>query len=163
VTAAGGLLSINNVYDQSAGAGSASSTVRSNAAGVVTVTVGSSVAQSVAVTLSYAGATIYSTTLTFDAAAALTRPGAPAIVTLAPLVGGFTLVLRAPASSGGSAITAYQYSINGGRTWAALAKGKKTIKVTRLAKRRAYSVTARALNAQGASVASHARRVVTRL
>jgi subtilase family serine protease len=162
-TAAGGLLSINNVYDQSAGAGSASSTVRSNAAGVVTVTVGSSVAQSVAVTLSYAGATIYSTTLTFDAAAALTRPGAPAIVTLAPLVGGFTLVLRAPASSGGSAITAYQYSINGGRTWAALAKGKKTIKVTRLAKRRAYSVTARALNAQGASVASHARRVVTRL
>lgn len=162
-SATGGLLSINNVYDQSAGAGTATSTLKSNASGVVSFTVGSSIAQSVSVTLAYAGATIYATTLTFDAAAALTRPGAPAIVTLAPLVGGFELVVRAPASAGGSAITAYQYSINGGRSWAAFAKGKKTIKVTRLAKRRAYSVTTRALNAQGASVASGARRVVTRL
>jgi hypothetical protein len=77
-------------------------------------------------------------------------------------VGEFTLVLRAPSMTGGSSITAYQYSINGGRTWAALAKGASRISVTKLAKHRAYSVTARALNAQGASVSSSARRVVTR-
>jgi subtilase family serine protease len=161
-SATGGLLSINNVYDQAAGAGAASSTLTSNASGIVSFTVGSSIAQSVAVTLSYAGTTIYSTTLTFNVAAATTRPGPPTIVTLAPLVGGFTLVLRAPSTSGGSAVTAYQYSINGGRSWSALKKGSRTIKVERLAKDRAYSVTARALNKLGPSVSSHARRVVTR-
>jgi subtilase family serine protease len=161
-SAPGGLLSINNVYDQSAGTGSASSTLTSNSSGVVTFHVGSSVAQSVAVTLSYSGTTIYSTTLNFEAAAALTRPGPPTIVTLAPLVGGFTLVIRAPTSSGGSAITGYQYSVDGGRAWSALKKGSRSIIVAKLAKDRAYSVTVRALNAFGASVSSRARRVVTR-
>jgi subtilase family serine protease len=157
-----GQLSINNVYDTTDGTGAAQSTLTTNSSGLVSFTVGSSVAQNVTVTLSYANQTIYSSTLTFNAAAALTRPAAPTIITLAPLVGGFTLVLRAPTVNGGSAITAYQYSVNGGRTWAALAKGSKRISVTKLAKRRAYSVTARALNAQGASVSSGARRVVTR-
>jgi titin len=161
-SATGGLLSINNVYDQSAGVGKATSTLTSNASGVVSFSVGSSIAQSVAVSLTYAGATIYSTTLTFQAAAALTRPGAPTIVTLAPRVGGFTLVLRAPTSSGGSTITGYQYSIDGGRAWSALKKGSRTIVVAKLVRDRAYSVTARALNAFGASVSSSARRVVTR-
>jgi subtilase family serine protease len=161
-SAPAGLLSINNVYDQAAGAGAATSTLTSNASGIVSFTVGSSVAQSVAVTLSYADTTIYTTTLTFDVAAATTRPGPPTILTLAPLVGGFTLVLRAPTTSGGSAVTAYQYSINGGRSWSALKKGSRTIRVTKLAKDRAYSVTARALNQLGPSVSSSARRVVTR-
>jgi subtilase family serine protease len=161
-TATGGLLSINNVYDQSAGVGRATSTLTSNASGVVTFSVGSSIAQSVAVTLTYSGQTIYSTTLNFQAAAALTRPGAPTIVTLAPRVAGFTLVLRAPTSSGGSVITGYQYSIDGGRAWSALKKGTRTISVAKLAKDRAYSVTARALNAFGPSVSSSSRRVVTR-
>lgn len=161
-TAASGLLSINNVYDQSAGAGKATSTLTSNASGVVSFSVGSSIAQSVAVTLDYSGQTIYSTTLNFEAAAALTRPGAPTIVTLASRVGGFTLVLRAPSSSGGSRITGYQYSIDGGRAWRALKKGSRSIIVASLAKDRAYSVTARALNRFGPSVSSGARRVVTR-
>ena len=161
-SASGGLLSINNVYDQAAGVGKATSTLTSNASGVVSFRVGSSIAQSVAVSLTYSGTTIYSTTLNFQAAAALTRPGAPTIVTLAPRVAGFTLVLRAPTSSGGSTITGYQYSVDGGRAWSALKKGSRTITVAKLAKDRAYSVTARALNAFGASVASSPRRVVTR-
>ena len=161
-TAPGGQLSINNVYDTTDGVGTAQSTLTTNASGLVSFSVGSSIAQNVALTLSYANQTIYTSTLTFNAAAALTRPEAPTIITLAPLVGGFTLVLRAPSMTGGSSITAYQYSINGGRTWAALAKGASRISVTKLAKHRAYSVTARALNAQGASVSSSARRVVTR-
>jgi hypothetical protein len=161
-SASGGLLSINNVYDQAAGVGKATSTLTSNAAGVVSFSVGSSIAQSVSVSLTYSGTTIYSTTLNFQAAAALTRPGAPTIVTLVPRVAGFTLVLRAPTSSGGSTITGYQYSVDGGRAWSAFKKGSRTITVAKLAKDRAYSVTARALNAFGASVASSARRVVTR-
>ena len=161
-TAPGGQLSIDNVYDTTDGVGTAKSTLTTNSSGQVSFSVGSSLAQDVTLTLSYADQTIYTSTLTFDAAAALTRPGPPTIITLTPLVGGFTLVLRAPTVTGGSAITAYQYSINGGRTWAALAKGAKRISVTRLAKHRAYSVTARALNAQGPSVSSRARRVVTR-
>ncbi len=161
-SSSGGLLSINNVYDQPAGVGKATSTLTSNSSGVVSFSVGSSIAQSVAVTLTYSGATIYSTTLNFQAAAALTRPGAPTIVTLAPRVGGFTLVLRAPPSSGGSAITGYQYSIDGGRAWSALKKGSRSIVVATLVRNRAYSVTARALNAFGPSVSSSARRVVTR-
>jgi subtilase family serine protease len=161
-TATGGMLSINNVYDQSAGAGNATSTLTSNASGVISFTVGSSIAQSVAVTLTYSGQPIYSATLNFEVAAALTRPGAPSIVTLASRVAGFTLVLRAPTSSGGSAITGYQYSVDGGRAWSALKKGSRSITVAKLAKDRAYSVTARALNAFGPSVASSARRVVTR-
>jgi subtilase family serine protease len=161
-SASGGLLSINNVYDQSAGVGKATSTLTSNSSGVVSFSVGSSIAQSVAISLTYSGATIYSTTLNFQAAAALTRPGAPSIVTLAPRVGGFTLVLRAPSSSGGSKITGYQYSIDGGRAWSALKKGSRSIIVATLVRDRAYSVTARALNAFGPSVSSSARRVVTR-
>ncbi len=112
-------------------------------------------------TISYAGSTIYTSTLSFHAAG-LTKPGAPTIVTLSPLVGGFTLVLRAPSSNGGSPITAYQYSIDGGHTWTALAKGKTRVAVTTLAKDRAYAVRARALNKVGPSPSSRVRRVVTR-
>jgi subtilase family serine protease len=160
-SAGGGELSINNVYDQNE-TGAAQSTLTTNSSGEVNFTVGSSIAQSVVVTITYAGATIYSSTLTFNAAGTLTRPGAPSILTLAPLVGGFTLVLRAPVSNGGSAVSAYQFSINGGRSWRALAKGKTRISVTSLAKHRAYRVSARALNKEGPSVASPSRRVVTR-
>ena len=63
---------------------------------------------------------------------------------------------------GGSVITGYQYSVDGGRAWSALKKGSRSITVAKLAKDRAYSVTARALNAFGPSVSSSARRVVTR-
>jgi len=162
--AAGGTLSINNVPDLSDGVGKATSSVSSNATGVATFSVGSSIAQSVAVTVSYAGQSIYTTTINFTAAttSAKTKPGPPTILKLSPLVGGFTLTLRAPTRTGNSAITSYQYSINGGRSWTPLAKGRKSVNVVRLSRGKLYGVVARALNAIGPSRSSATRRVVTR-
>jgi subtilase family serine protease len=164
-TATSGHLSINNVEDKTNSVGSATSSVSSNATGVATFTVGSSVAQSVTVTVSYAGHTIYTTTLSFTAAAATakTKPGPPTITKLAPLVGGFTLTLRAPAQNGFSAITSYQYSINGGRSWVSLGRGRTTINVEKLTKGKLYGVIARAINSIGASKSSALKKVVTRL
>jgi len=156
-----GVLSIDGVASTQS-AGTAATTVTSNASGVVSFTVGSSLAQAVNVALSLANAPIYSTTITYALVAASTIPGAPTIRSLVPRVGGFTLVVRAPASNGGSAITAYQYSINGGATWAAFKRGSATIVVTTLAKRHAYRVYVRALNTVGASASSTSRVVVTR-
>jgi titin len=142
--------------------GSDSGTIASSASGVVSFTVGSSVAQAVDVTITYANETIYSTTLTFKATASATAPSAPSINKLTPIVGGFTLVVTPPLSSGGSAITFYQYSINGGKTWAAFAKGARSINVKKLSKGGAYRVYARALNNFGASPPSTSKVVVTR-
>jgi titin len=113
------------------------------------------------VTITLGGQSIYSTTITYSLVAASAKPSAPAIKSLVPRVGGFTLVVRAPTSDGGSAITAYQYSINGGSSWRAFAKGSSSVVVTTLAKHHAYRVYVRALNAIGASVASTSRVVVT--
>lgn len=161
-SARGGLLSINGVLDKSKGSGSATSSVTSNARGVAAFSVGSTVAQSVVVTVTYAGQTIYSNTLTYSAARAL-KPGPPIILKLSPLVGGFKLTVRAPAQTGSRAITSYQYSINGGRSWISLGRGKTSIDVGRLAKGKTYAVIARSINAIGASRSSAEKRVVTRL
>jgi hypothetical protein len=160
-----GYLSVNNVLDKTSGLGSATSSVSSNASGVATFTVGSTVAQSVLVTVTYAGQTIYTTTLTYSAASAAqkTKPGPPTITKLAPLVGGFTLTLRAPVQNGSSAITSYQYSIDGGHSWISLGRGRTSISVSKLSRGKLYGVIARSINAIGASKSSALRRVVTRL
>jgi subtilase family serine protease len=160
-TAASGTLSIDGVTSTQS-AGSATTTVTSNASGVVSFTVGSSLAQAVTVTVTLGGQSIYTTTITYSLVAASTKPGAPVIKSLVPRVGGFLLVVRPPTSNGGSAIRAYQYSINGGASWAAFAKGALSIVVSTLAPHHSYRVYVRALNAQGASVASTSRVVVTR-
>jgi hypothetical protein len=164
-TATGGYLSINNVEDKSNGLGSATGSVTSNATGVATFTVGSTVAQSVTVNVSYVGQTIYSTTLTITAASvtAKSKPGPPTITKLSPLIGGFALTVKAPVQNGASAITSYQYSINGGQSWVSLGRGRTSINVGKLSRGKLYGVIARALNSLGASKSSALRKVVTRL
>ena len=159
-SAAKGTLAIDDVAD-SATPGSASSAITSDTTGVASFTVGSSVPQVVNVTVSYEGQSIYATSVTF-LASATTRPAPPAIVELAPLVGGFALQLRAPPNSGGSPIVAYQYSINGGRTWVAIAHHGAAVDVTSLARGQAYVVRARAVNGVGPSLPTAPREVVTR-
>ncbi|MGB7102975.1 MAG: S53 family peptidase [Acidimicrobiales bacterium] len=161
-SAPGGPLSIDQVDGAAASPGSASSTVTSNASGVVSFSVGSGVAQNVDVTVTYEDQTIYAATLTFKLTASATVPSAPSIAKLTPLVGGFSLIIKPPTSSGGSAVTWYQYSLNGGKTWTALVKGSRSIDVTRLARSKAYRVYTRALNDVGASHASASKVVVTR-
>ncbi len=161
-TAPGGLLSIDKVFQRANGLGMASSPVTSDTNGVVSFTVGSSVAQQVAVKVSYQGQTIFTTTLNYKAVAVQSKPGAPSIARLVPLVGGFALSVRAPNSNGGSAITFYQYSINGGRSWVTMRRKSTSVHVTGLVKGRAYVVMTRAFNAFGASSSSAPMRVVTR-
>jgi subtilase family serine protease len=161
LSAPGGTLGINGVDNTGATPSDASATVTSNASGVAKFTVQSSLAQSVDVSVSYAGQNVYNTSVTFSLSASA-RPGAPVILKLSPLLGGFSLTLKAPLNSGGRAITSYQYSINGGHSWIALEKNKKSINVTDLPKGASYRVIVRAINAIGASKASTSRRVVTR-
>jgi len=160
-TAPGGVLSLDGVASTTA-AGTASTTVTSGASGVVSFTVGSSIAQSVNVAVSFAGTTIYETNITYGLTPLITAPDAPAIRSLTPRVGGFSLIIQAPTSSGGSAITSYQYSINGGKSWTPLPRGSTAIVVTKLAKDHAYRVYVRALNTHGPSIPSTSRVVVTR-
>jgi subtilase family serine protease len=161
-TAPSGPLSIDSVNGSSTSPGEDTGTIASSAGGVVSFTVGSAVVQSVVVTLSFNNQTIYSTTLTFKATASVSTPGAPSISKLTPIVGGFTLVVKPPSSTGGSAITYYQYSIDGGKTWKALAKGSRSVNVVKLAQGHAYRVYTRALNAVGASLPSLSKVVVTK-
>jgi kumamolisin len=162
-TAPGGLVTIDNVHSSANGSGKATYLVTSDATGAVTFNVSSSIAQNVAVNVTYLGPSIYKTTLTFkDAVNPTSKPGPPTITTLTSLVAGFSLKLTAPGITGSSPITSYQYSINGGATWKSLAKGTRSVIVTRLIKGHSYRVIARAINAIGASAASAAKKVVTR-
>jgi hypothetical protein len=163
-SAPGGNLSIDGV-ENTAATGIDTDTVSSNADGIVSFDVESTIPQTVTVTITYEGQSVYTTSLTFKAAGAAavdTRPGAPKISTLVALVRGFHLIVAPPTSNGGSAITDYQYSINGGASWSPMPKGVRSIDVTRLIKDHAYRVIARAVNVDGPSAASAARRVVTR-
>ncbi len=163
-TAPGGNLSIDGVQN-SAATGTDTTTSISNAEGVVSFDVESTTPQDVVVTMTYEGQTIFTTTLSFKAAGSAlvsTRPGAPTISTLVPLVDGFHLIVQPPTSNGGSAITDYQYSLDGGARWIAIPKGVRSIDVTKLLEHHAYDVVVRAVNVDGPSVRSAARRVVTR-
>ncbi len=163
-TAASGDVAINGAPLATGTVGSATTDLTSDANGLVSFNVASSIAQKVSVVVTYEGTSIYTTTLTFKAAAAAkaTKPGAPSISKLVAIVGGFTLTLKAPAKTGGAAITSYQYSLNNGSRWVAIAKGGKVVTVRGLVKKKAYNVIARAVNEIGPSVASTSRRVVTR-
>jgi subtilase family serine protease len=159
-----GTVTIDEDPSSEAGTGSATYDVTTNATGQVTVDVNSSSAGPLEVEVTYAGATVYTTTLTFSSATATAkkRPGAPAIVKLSALVAGFTLTLKAPSSDGGSPITRYEYSTNGGAGWTAFPARATSVKVTKLTKAKAYQVIARAVNAVGPGPASKSATVKTR-
>ena len=86
-----------------------------------------------------------------------TSPAAPSITTITPSAGALSIAFTAP-SNGGSAITSYQYSLDGGSTWIAPKTAVKTspLKVTGLPNATAYQVKIRAVNAKGTGLASDA-------
>ena len=90
------------------------------------------------------------------AATPRTVPGAPTSVTATPLDGAMSIAFTAPASNGGSDITNYQYSINGGVSWTALSPADATSPITLsgLVNGQGYSVTLRAVNAAGVGASS---------
>ena len=84
---------------------------------------------------------------------------APKIAKITALSAGFLLTIVAPTTTGGTPITKYQYSLNGGVSWSALSV---TNIVSGLKHRLTYTVNVRTLNAAGFSVKSNAARVVTK-
>lgn len=92
-----------------------------------------------------------------------TVPSAPTITSLVGVASGFTVTFNAPKSSGGAAITTYQYSLNDGNSWITRPTGTTSLSFTvvgLLAKRR-YTVMVRAVNAAGTSAPSVWRTVTT--
>jgi subtilase family serine protease len=162
--AASGNIVIDGDPTSSLAAGSATYNVTTSATGTASITVSTTVPGSVTVKVNYQAQTLYSTILNFTKStkAATLTPGAPSIARLTALVGGFTLIVHAPTSNGGSAITAYEYSINNGATWSSFSRITKALTTTKLAKGRRYNVTVRALNVHGAGAKSPPTSVVTR-
>ena len=161
---AGGTIEIDSDPTSSAGSGSANYSVSTNAAGVASITVSTTNVGPVTVKVSYQSQTLYTTVLNFTKGSSKTAantPSAPSVARLTALVGGFTLIVRAPANNGGSTITAYQYSINAGTTWASLSRVSKSITTTKLAKGRRYVVTVRARNVHGYGSKSPPTSVIT--
>lgn len=161
-SASSGQLLINSDPTSATGSGQASYAITTDATGTATFDVTTTAPGAVALTLSAGSTAIYSTSVIFTSAhVATTVPGIPTITKLAANVGGFSLSVRAPLSNGGSAVTSYQYSINGGSKWSSLGIST-SINVRNLVKGKTYKVTVRAINANGASSASASKSIVTR-
>jgi len=161
---ANGQVLIDGAHSSETTNGSASATVTTNADGVAQFSISGSESGPVSVVVSYESQTIDKTTIqvTQGSKSVSKVPGRAVIARLIALVGGFELVVRAPSSNGGSVITSFQYSLNGGAKWISLTKGSTSIRVTQLAKGKSYHVNVRALNANGAGAASSPKSIVTR-
>jgi hypothetical protein len=83
-----------------------------------------------------------------------TTPGAPTSIVVTPGNGQLTISWIAPVSNGGSAITGYQVSTNGGSSWTSVPASPTSFTVTGLVNGRNYSVRVRAVNAAGPGASS---------
>jgi adhesin/invasin len=86
----------------------------------------------------------------------MTTPGAPSISSVTAGDGQLSVAFTAPASDGGSAITNYEYSVNGGTSWSTRSPASTTspVVITGLVDGTSYSVALRAVNGVGAGAAS---------
>ena len=84
-----------------------------------------------------------------------TSPSAPVISTITPSAGALSISFTAP-NTGGSAITGYQYSVDGGANWVTpkIAIRTSPLKVTGLTNGTNYLVKIRAVNGKGVGEAS---------
>jgi uncharacterized protein YjbI with pentapeptide repeats len=84
-----------------------------------------------------------------------TTPSAPTVGTIAPSAVALSIAFTAP-NNGGSAITSYQYSLDGGTNWITpkVVVKASPLKVTGLANATTYHVQVRAVNAMGTGTAS---------
>jgi ferredoxin len=89
-----------------------------------------------------------------------TVPGVPTSLTATAGDQSASIACTAPSSNGGSAITGYKYSIDGGTTWNTASSATCPISITGLTNGTAYTVWLKATNAVGDS-ASYASTTVT--
>jgi titin len=83
-----------------------------------------------------------------------TTPNAPSVMSIAADDSELSVRFTAGAT-GGSAITAYQYSINGGSTWVAASGTSSPIAISGLVNGTRYQVALRAVNSVGSGAASN--------
>lgn len=159
-SATAGTILLNGDATSSTSPGKSSYQVATDSTGTANIAVTSDTVGPVTITLTYAGQTVYTTLIDF-AAAKVSPPGAPTIRSLTPLIGGFRLVVTPPQSTGGSAITAYQFSIDGGHTWSTFSSAARSVQVSRLLRSHTYSVVVRARNIKSFGAPSRAARVTT--
>ena len=98
------------------------------------------------------------------ALAAAPYPDAPTISAVTPMSSGALLVsYQAPASDGGSPITSYEVTIDGGSTWYACAPTPNACPLGSLKNGQPYTVSMRAVNAAGPGEASAAVTATARI
>ncbi len=158
--ASGGTLEFDAQRASSAGTGAASYDVTTDQLGDAAISLTATAPGAVTVTATY-GTSRLTASVTFTALST-SPPGRASVARLTANVAGFTLVAGRPATSGSAAITAYQYSITGGRAWVRFSAATRTATVKRLARHTTYRVIVRALNEYGAGASSAPVRVKTR-
>ena len=152
-----GVVTIDGDPTSSIGSGQATYAITTDAQGSATVTVSASQPGPVDLTVSYESKVIYTTTL--HVRAARTLRARPPAVTVTALNGALRLTLR-PAE-GVNPPRAYQYSLNGGRTWSSTPATRTTLTIGGLGRGRTYAVTVRAITGAGPGLPSAVRRVTT--
>ncbi|NDE85816.1 MAG: fibronectin type III domain-containing protein, partial [Verrucomicrobia bacterium] len=88
------------------------------------------------------------------AATPRTTPGTPMILSVTPGNGQLTVSFGAPSSDGGSPITDYEYSINGGSSFTSRLSTSTTFVIGSLMNGSSYNVQVRAVNAAGRGTAT---------
>ena len=141
--------------------GSYSSVTSGNASGALSLNVGENTID-ILVT-AQDGSTTKTYTITVTRAA--TTPSAPTITSITPGDQQLSVAFTAPSSDGGSAITNYQYSIDGGSTFTAVSPAATTSPITiiGLSNGTPYNIQIKAVNAigDGTATASTAATPVT--
>ncbi|MFM9084162.1 MAG: fibronectin type III domain-containing protein, partial [Actinomycetota bacterium] len=84
-------------------------------------------------------------------------PGSPSLSSVTGSDQTLTLIFSPPADTGGSTITNYEYSTNGGTTWTTRSpvSTARPLVVTGLVNGTAYNVAVRAVNAKGSGISSN--------
>ncbi len=110
-----------------------------------------------------AGPGFQSTSVSASPATPVSTPGSPSISSIETGDGQLSINFTAPTSDGGSAITNYEYSLDGGTNWIASDATTSPIVVSGLTNGTAYSVKLRAVNSVGSGSANVAVSVIPTL
>ncbi len=140
------------------GAGSAAYSVTTDASGAGSVNVSSSQPGPLSVTVTYQSTTLLNTVITV--AASLTPLAAPTITRVVPLVGGAQVFTAVPPSI---TVGAFQYSLNGGRSWNRAPMRGAAIVIDHLAANVTYHVIVRYVAANRRSPSSKPTIVTARI
>ncbi len=157
-SAPGGVVRFNADPSSQTGTGSASYAVTTDASGSGSARVSNSLPGPLTVTVTYESATLLNSVITVTPT--LTALRAPTITRVVALSGGAQLFIAQPTAP---AVSAFQYSLNGGRNWAVATKRGASLIIRRLSAGVAYHVVVRYIVAGRRSPASRVTTVAARI